>query len=128
MGPIQLLSAITRAFVFRVRQLFHLFRAKVRSRGDWKKEWLLIPSEFRGGLARRLVADSLLMGMSRSNLISALTTPEITNPPPSTYPLCWYIGPRRSGAVLMYPYQEYLVVALGSGNIVSSAQIVNFDW
>ena len=127
MGPMQFFSAIYRAFVFRVRRMFHSVRAIMRSRGDWRREWLLTPPEFRGRLARRIVADGLLTGMSRSDLIVALTPPEITNPPPSTYPLCWYIGPRRSGSVLMFPYQEYLVIKLGSANQVSNVQVVNFD-
>ena len=128
MGPTQLFTAIFRALVFRVRRLIHLVRATVRSRGDWRSQWLLTPPEFRGRLARRIVADGLLTGMSRSDLIAGLTAPEITNPPPSSYPLCWYIGPRRSGSALMFPYQEYLVVNLGSANQVAGVQIVNFDW
>lgn len=128
MGPIQLISAIFRALNFRLLRLFHSVRAKIRSRGDWRREWLLTPPEFRGQLARRIVADRLLTRMARSDLIAVLTVPEITNPPPSSYPLCWYIGPRRSGSALMFPYQEYLVVNLGSTNEVDGVQIVNFDW
>lgn len=127
MGPIRMFGAIFRALVFRVRRLFHSVRATLRSGGDWRKEWLLTPPEFRGRLARRIVGGGLLAGMSRSELTAALTAPEMINPPPSTYPLCWYIGPRRSGSALMFPYQEYLVVKLGAANQVIDAQIANFD-
>lgn len=127
MGPIQFLSAIFHALVFRARRLFHTTRATLRSGGDWKVEWLLTPPEFRGPLARRIVRGDLITGMSRPDLIAALTTPEITNPVPSTYPLCWYVGPRRSGSLLMFPYQEYLVVTLGTVNEVINAAVTNFD-
>ena len=125
MGPIELIIALIGALDFRVRRLFHQLRASFRAAGDWRTEWLLTPPEFRGPLARRIVSNGVLSALPRADLISALTAPEITNPPPSTYSLCWYIGPRRSGSALMFPYQEYLVVELDASGNAATIDIVN---
>lgn len=127
MGPLQFLSAIFRAFTLRLLRIYHRARARLTSTGNWQREWLLTPPQFRGSLARRLVDRGVLLGMTHRDLISALTTPDQRNAPPSTMPFAWYLGSRRSGANLMFPYEEFLIVRFGASDVVEDVEIVNLD-
>lgn len=127
MGPIQFSTALIQSIFYRIRRLLFIMRARLKAKGDWKREWLFTPSEFRGDLARRIVSQNMLHGLSRSELVTALTSPDISNSPPSSFSLCWYVGPRHSGALLMFPYAEYLVIQLDTTQHVLKATIHNFD-
>jgi hypothetical protein len=100
---------------------------RVWGRGEWRTEWYYTPPAHRGGLARRLVAEGALIGRTRAQLVHDLSTPDIENDPPSRFSLGWFTGTRPSGAPMLYPYEEYLVVELDGNDKVVDASIQHVD-
>jgi len=86
--------------------------------------WASGSARLRIAMARHLTASGQLAGKSAAELTDLLGPP---GPESTGTELSWYLGPRRSGAALMFPYQEYLVVALDDQGTSERAHIVNRD-
>ncbi len=58
--------------------------------GYWQRMWQEAPPDERVGLARGMVANKVLIGLSRKEVLSALGTPR------GLGGLTWYVRPRGS--------------------------------
>lgn len=72
----------------------------------------------RNGMARSLVENRTLEGQPKDHVINMLGQPTHER---LDGQLEWYLGPRKSGASLMFDYQGYLVTTLdGNGNCATA--------
>lgn len=86
----------------------------------------------RIGMARRLIASEALLGKSSLQLeemlgpaaIDTIDASRATSGPPRRR---WHLGQRESGASLMFPYDEWLVVELNHAGVATRAVIVSLD-
>jgi hypothetical protein len=85
----------------------------------------------RIAMARQLVADRTLVGKSETAVTAMLGPGTTTNAWQVADAFldqrAWHLGLRASGASLMFPYDEYLVVYLDDARTVTDAVVFNKD-
>lgn len=121
------LGTLIGAISYRGARIVRHAAARLFAWGDWKREWSFTPAEYRGALARRLVRERTLVGLSKADLFDALGAPDRFYSPPSTWSCSWYVGQRQSAARLMFPYDEHLVITTDTTEHVVSAEVMNLD-
>lgn len=80
----------------------------------------------RADSMRKLAREDRLLGLTRPQLEELLGPSDLAYGKGEKWSFAWRIGLRESGASMMFPYDEYLVVRLGDGE-VEEAAVVNFD-
>ena len=71
-----------------------------------------------------LVEKGTLIGKTRPAIVSMLGAPHSSW---GTDGLKWSLGKRDSGAAMMFPYEEYLVVEFDSKALAVSSKLVSLE-
>ncbi len=111
--------------IFEFRRKRAVAAAQRQSGGDWKLEWRYTPDIYAQQIARKIVDNNYLVGLSDTEIEKILGSPIERNPAPSTHSALWFVGNRDSSAPDMFAYEEFLVVNYGGGQTALNAAIIN---
>lgn len=87
-------------------------------------QWQLATAEIKIGMAHELVREAVLLGQSKADVTALLGD---THSPWGDGGIKWFLGKRKSGGSLMFPYEEYLVLELDDNGVVTNATVMNLE-
>jgi hypothetical protein len=88
-----------------------------------KAGWASGSATLRHGMARQMIADGELVGLSRAEIVDRLGQPSEKHGDT----LHWYLGQREDPTGYMWNYEEYLVVSFDARPNCQTAIIIGRD-